>query len=359
MFMIKQRQMKRIDVRDSSIYVNSGITLCYFTMAVFLYNGLAHVVVAVTVAVPVVWYFAFAPSEVGKAKRPHVDMLPLWFLLAIWMCVGEFEDVVFESGSKIALRDFLWMALLAASFSDGFLSISEQSLVMIRIAWGLFVSSGVALPTTDSLARRLSIVAMSYKVTTCIVLYTAYEIRSAVRTGHRDKRREVTKFNLFQSSYILFCWNSISLLAVIHVVFLVGDILLFDRKSSAESQGRVAPSRSTSSLSSSYPSPPTHNPSVEFSQQSSPQTRSEPTTPTSGLSEFHSYGQSSPSHSQAYPLPSPMGYSGMGPMTPAGPPPTSRPYQPQFRRSYPVNHRGGRFPGSQVVIIGGDQDDDG
>lgn len=209
--------MKRANFRDPSTFVNPSITLCYFILVVFLYDGLAHFVVGVTVAIPIIWFYT---SDV--MKRPTIDLLPLWFLLSIWLCVGEFEDVIIQSSSRISVRDFLWMIMIILSFVD---KVVQANPDIFRVGCSVLLASGIALATTDSLARRLTSFSMSYKVSCCILLYTAYEIRCSVR---REKQRNITKFNLFQSAWVLFAWNALVIIAVPQIIYLVFDIIYFN-----------------------------------------------------------------------------------------------------------------------------------
>lgn len=206
--------MKRVDIKNPYLYLNSAITLCYFTLAVFLFDGLAHFVVGTSISISLVWYYYS-----DWMKRPQVHLLPLWSILSVWFCVGEFENAVFASSSSIAIRDFLWMVTVCASYVE---KIFEKSPLFFRIGWGTFLASGVALSTTDSLARRMGMLTMSYKVSICICMYVACELRSNLK---KNKTTDNTKFNIFQSSWVLFCWNSISILAMIQLVYLVYDVV--------------------------------------------------------------------------------------------------------------------------------------
>lgn len=206
--------MKRVNIRNPHIYVNSGITLCYFILAVFLFDGLAHFVVGATISISFVWYY-----YTDWMKRPQIHLLPLWTVLSVWFCVGEFENAVFASSSHVAVRDMLWILLIVASYTD---QILEKSHLSFRIAWGAFLASGIALSTTDGLARRMGMLTMSYKVSICICMYVACELLSNLK---KNKMRNDTKFNIFQSSWVLFCWNSISILAMFQLVYLVYQVV--------------------------------------------------------------------------------------------------------------------------------------
>lgn len=282
--------MKRVDIKNPYLYLNSAITLCYFTIAVFLFDGLAHFVVGATISVSFVWYFYG-----DWIKRPQVHLLPLWAVLSIWFCLGEFENAVFASSSSIAVRDLLWMVLVGVSYVD---KIFGKSPLTFQIGWGLFLASGIALSTTDSLARRMGMLTMSYKVSICICMYTACELRSNLK---KNKLKDETKFNVFQSSWVLFCWNSLSILAMIQLIYLVYEVVSGSTGSIGQtgSIGSTVPQHhysetietSTPVSASSYPSSPfsaqtEYRPVMrEYSTDSSDS--SNPGTPFVGGSPFH------------------------------------------------------------------------